>query len=103
MRGVGPSDWRLLGGLFGEPTHVRRVLSPGALEQGGHVQKQGKVRIIPKLLSSELAPLESIKGAGSKAIREISDAIQLRGAHGSALDQALTWVGGIDTPRDPNS
>jgi hypothetical protein len=88
MRGVGPSDLRLLGGLLGQPTHVRRELSPGALEQVGRAQNQGKVRIIPKLLSSELALLESIKGAGSKAIREISDAIQLRGAHGSAIDQA---------------
>jgi hypothetical protein len=77
---------RLLGGLLGEPAHIRGKLSPGLLEQIGRAENEGEVRIIPKLLSAELTPLESVKGALSEAIREVSDTIQLRGAHGSSLD-----------------
>jgi hypothetical protein len=74
------SDLRLLGGLLCEPSHIRGKLSAGFLEQIGRTQNEGEVRTIPKLLSAEVSPLKSIKGALSKAIREVSDTIQLRGA-----------------------
>jgi hypothetical protein len=73
------SDLRLLGGLLCEPSHIRGKLSAGLLEQIGRTQNEGEVRTIPKLLSAEVSPLKSIKGALSKAIREVSDTIQLRG------------------------
>jgi hypothetical protein len=65
--GRAESDLRLLGGLLGESAHIRGKLSSGLLEQIGRAQNEGEVRTIPKLLSAEVAPLKSIKGALSKA------------------------------------
>ena len=65
--GRAESDLRLLGGLLGESAHIRGKLSSGLLEQIGRAQNEGEVRTIPKLLSAELPPLESVKGALSEA------------------------------------